>query len=638
MAVTPQDDGPRFPPGFDAFLLEGFEGLNTKAKRPAIKDQEFGWSENIIPIGAANARMMWGADAPIYTASGGLTIINTCFYNIGSTAYGIAFLDDGSADQFTLSTGAVVQVGAAGTFWANGNVDTPTIAQWSDKGILIVSRVSANAYWAWDGVLYSPGDPAPSWLSGLDAPLSFTGDTNTSTSVTNVTPDPTVSGAVAGMTITDTAGDIPANTTITEFTTNTFTLSQAATGSTASDTLTLDWTMPFGISGTAIEIFLSRVWIVGGTFRLTSVASNGTDFSVANGGVGAQSTDSSLRVRYTGIKQANGYLYVFGDSQSAYITNVQTTATPTTTYQYTVIDPQIGTPWRDTIIPYGRSILFANTNGIFALYGSSANKISDPLDGIWNDDAADFAAVVPSCAVQTIFGIKVFLITVSTIDPTTQQRRTLMAMFDGKKWFMGSQVPAPILVAPQEIDSHLEAFGCDGRAIYDIFSVASESLPKLIVSKLWGGKYGYLSRKQALRFYSEVQALNNTSVDIAITLDTEALAIPLVTQFITFINNSGGGLQFQNNGFGNLSWTVQPTAQIQLDFGQTLTFVNNVGGILQFQNNSGDDLIFQTAASVSVNNLDGSGLLLGFTLATTSPDFILMSAGIGYIPKSPLGF
>ena len=62
-----------FPPGFNLFSLEGMEGLNTKAQRPAIKDQQWSWSQNFIPIGEANARVIWGVGGLNYTAPGGLT-------------------------------------------------------------------------------------------------------------------------------------------------------------------------------------------------------------------------------------------------------------------------------------------------------------------------------------------------------------------------------------------------------------------------------------------------------------------------------------------------------------------------------------------------------------------------------------
>jgi hypothetical protein len=516
-----------FPPGFQLFQLEGMEGLNTKAQRPAIKDQQFAWIENFYPIGEANARTLWGVGTTKYTASGMLTIVSYGFYNIGAVAYGIAFLSDGSADQFQLSNGTVTNVGPAGTFWTTNN-PTPTFAQFSNSGIVIVSTsgaVAADSYWAWDGALHKPGDAtSPVWLNGG----------------------------------TPTA-------------------------------------MPTGVAGTAIEIFLGRVWIVNGTNILTSAPSNGADFSTGSGGLTKPNQDSTLRVKYTAIRAANGYLYVFGDSECAYITNVQTSTVPTTTYQYTVIDPQIGTPWRDSVLAFGRSILFANTNGIYALYGSTANKISDELDGVWNDTVADFTTLVPSAGASTIYGIKTFIISVRTTPPGETSMRDIVCLFDGKKWFAGSQVPPPVLLAPQETDSHLACYGCDTTHIYETFAVASDTLDKKMVSKLWGGQYGFVARKQALRFYSEVQALGNTTASITGTLDTEA-------------GSSG----------------------ITATFAQDITFVNASNLPIQFQNSSNHYLFFQTNATISADNLNGSGLLLGFTITTTSPDFVFLRGGIGY--------
>lgn len=632
------DDVIQIPPGFKLFQLEGMEGMNTKAQRPAIEDQQLYWAQNFQLIGHANARTLWGAQSPIYAPPDGLTVEYKFFYNIGAVAYGAAFLSDGSADQFQLSNGAVINIAGAGTFFSAGHI--PHAVQWADKGILIVNDAGADNYWAWDGTLHSPGDPAPTWLSGLDAPLSFTGDTNTSTSITSVSPDPTVSGVVIGMGITDVDGDVPVHTTIDAQTTNTFTISNAATGSSSADTFTVDWMMPFGVAGTAIEIFLSRVWIVNGTTRLTSVASNGADFSTGNGGVSAPNTDSSLRVRYTGLKAANGYLYMFGDSECAYVTNVQTTSTPTTTYQYTVIDPQIGTPWRDSIIPYGRSILFANTNGIYALYGSSANKISDALDGIWNDTVADFSTVPPSAGVATIYGIKTFCISVRTTSLYTGDVETLVAMFDGKKWFMGSQVPAPILLAPQEVNSELTCYGSDGVSIFELFAVPNATLPKVLVSKLWGGDYGFIARKQAMRFYLEVQPIGDSDASVTMILNNENASQPATLAFtdLTFLNDSGEDLIFINNSSLELTFQSQTLVPPpgSVTFQQSLIFVNASGDVLQFVNNSGDDLFFQSTTSIAYNNVDGSGLLLGFTMTTQSKDLVVLRGALGYFNKTLL--
>lgn len=523
----------QFPPDYKLVQLQDMAGLNTKAQRPAIDDQQSSWLMNYIPIGKGNLRSMWDKGANLYTATGGKVIIQTFFYNISSTTYVAVFLDDGSAVQVQLSNGATTTIGAAGHFWSAGQV-TPHCTQWASSGILIVSQKGADSYWAWDGTLYNPGDASPSWLNGGT---------------------PT--------------------------------------------------TMPTGIAGSDIEIFLTRVWIVNNTNILTSAASNGADFATAHGGLVKPNTESSLRIGYTGIKQANGYLYVTGDSSTAYITNVQSSTTggvTTTTYQFTVIDPQIGTPWRDSLIPFGRSILFANTSGIYAVYGSSVNKISEALDGIWNTQKADFTTVVPSSAVATLFGIKVFQIAVKTTNPTTGTSQTMMACFDGQKWFMASQSSAPTQIQPQEVSSNLQCWGTDGTHVFPCFTTAGTGISKVVQSKLWEGEGGgFIVSKKALRFYSEVDQISSGGTTFTCTVDTDN---------------------------GSLAQTV--------DASQAVTWVNASNGIVQWQNGSGQNINWTSMATISVNNSNAYGLLLGFTLTSSSTDFVLERAGIGYVPYRPL--
>ena len=57
-----------FPPDFQYVGLEQWKGLNTKPKRAAIEDQQSYWLENIMPIGEANARAMYGKGTTLYTA------------------------------------------------------------------------------------------------------------------------------------------------------------------------------------------------------------------------------------------------------------------------------------------------------------------------------------------------------------------------------------------------------------------------------------------------------------------------------------------------------------------------------------------------------------------------------------------
>jgi hypothetical protein len=115
------------------FVLEKFGGLNTKANRPAIGDQEFSWLENLMPIGDGNMRCLPTNGSVLYTASGGLTIIYFYCYNINSNVYAALFLSDGSAVQVNLATLVATTIAGAGTFYPGSTVlgnPAPQASQW----------------------------------------------------------------------------------------------------------------------------------------------------------------------------------------------------------------------------------------------------------------------------------------------------------------------------------------------------------------------------------------------------------------------------------------------------------------------------------------------------------------------------
>ncbi len=583
-----------FPPTFRLFLLEEFKGLNTRANRPAIEDQQMAWCENWMPVGASNLRTMYGKGDAIYTPAS--SIVWHFQYNIGATTYSAVFLSDGSAVQVRLSDGATTTIGPAATFYNGG--DLPHAVQWANSGILIVSTAQANGYWAWDGTtLFAAGNFAPSWLSGLAAPIILTGDTNSNTSITNVSPNPLNAGVLINMGISSSSGDIPAGTLITAGGATTLTISNAATGSNAAQTLTIGWIMPAGIQGTAIETFQGRVWIINGATRLTSAALNGTTFAAANGGVTATSTDNTLRVRYVGIKESNGYLYLFADSSCYYVTNVQTTGTttPTTTYQYTPLDEQIGTPWRDTVTSFGRSVLFTNPNGIYSIFGSSATKISDALDGLFSN--ADFTALTPCASSFTLYNIKLFCLLLNATNVNSGLTYNMLAVFDGQRFWTATQESAPTFISAQETDSVLATYGTDGTSLFQLFTTPSATLTKTLISKLWGGQYGFLTYKSVLRLYAEVDSSSGELALLTVTVDN------------------------QNGSLNNPQVLSTPGI---------LQFVNNSGGALNFINNLSQPLVFVVNVSIGAYQGSGSGLLLGFTMTCTNKQVTLERLGIGY--------
>ena len=313
--------------------MQQWGGINTHNGRSAIDDNEFAWLQNFIPLGAGNMRTMWSNSVPIYSAPGGLTIVYYFFYNIATVQQCFVVLSDGTGYQVNPVTGTVVTVNNTPGFFYTGST-LPQAAQWNASGIIIVTESqNPSGYFAWDGsTLYTPGMAAPDWL-------------------TDQTP--------------------------------TF--------------------MPAGIHGSAVEVYQNRAWVTkppvgSGPGSIPSVIStsgpgNGATFSGVTGGGSAPQQDSSLRASFTAMQQANGFLYVFGDSNISAISNVQTVGSGVS-YSNQNVDPQTGTFWRDSVRPFsgsgiGTVIFFANPQGVFILSGGSVLKVSDDLDGLFaNMDVA----------------------------------------------------------------------------------------------------------------------------------------------------------------------------------------------------------------------------------------------------------
>ena len=126
-------------------VVKNFRGVNTKANRTAIGDDEFYWLENAMPIGYGNLKI-----TPTYDAVGSVTfshnVVNFFSANIGVTDYLIAFEDDGSCEYVNLTTNVKGTLASAGTFSTSGM----NISQWKNDRILIIDP--AKGYFTWDAV------------------------------------------------------------------------------------------------------------------------------------------------------------------------------------------------------------------------------------------------------------------------------------------------------------------------------------------------------------------------------------------------------------------------------------------------------------------------------------------------------
>lgn len=370
--------------------------------------------------------------------------------------------------------------------------------------------------------------------------------------------------------------------------------------------------MPQGLSGNAIEIFQSRSWVFNNGVGNFSAPGNGASFSGVAGGGSFPSTDSFLRRSFVAARQSNGFLYVFGDSSINVISNVQTSGAPAvTTFNNQNVDPQIGTPWPNSVQAYSRGLVFGNSSGIHALYGGSAEKIGDKLDGLFLNAQNVFSGAnpttSPSAAVAIVYGIRLYMLLVPVMDLFTGQFRNVLAVWDGKKWFLASQDSNLVYIASQEIDSVLTAWGTDGTNVFRLFASASGTLRKIVQSKLWSGD-GFVVTKDAFREY--LMAIDNSGAGYALT----------------------GTIDMQNENGGNsaaVSFASNTFA---------IVWLNASSGVIQWQNASNQNLSFTVVGlSLGGANVNATGALLGVTLQSTSPDFTIVAYALLYRNKAPIG-
>lgn len=367
--------------------------------------------------------------------------------------------------------------------------------------------------------------------------------------------------------------------------------------------------MPFGVQGTTIETYTSRVWISNGAAPTTppsknltvfTAAGNPADFTATNGGGSYLDNNSFARVGYHGLKQSNGFLYEIGDSSVDYVSGVATAGTPpVTTFNNQNIDPQIGSPWPNTIQVFSRSIVFANTFGVHALYGGAIQKVSNPLDGIYttvpaitgaNGESPTVNGIQPSGAVAIVFGIHIYCLLMPVVDTYTGETVNKLLCWDGQRWFTHQPSVTLVQIASEEINSVLTAYGTDGNAIYPLFKTPSTNITKVVQSKLWDTPAYYMIKK-AQRILGLFQSNNAMADSATISVDTE-------------------------NGSASVN-----TANL---FGAK--WINNFGQIVQWENNLGQIVTWQAIGkTVFVAPIDNAGVLIGLTLVTSAEDYTLIS-------------
>jgi hypothetical protein len=525
----------------DYHTTKDFDGVNTKANRTSIKETEFAWLENAMPIGHGNLKSV-----PAATTVAGVTFGSTVYYaqygNIGTTNYYLAFQTDGRCEAINVGTSAKVTVGAASTFSSSG----VQASQWNNTVIIIIDPT--NGYFQWDGTNLVK-------VGSLTFTLSGTGTGYTTATATVAVPNQTggtravISLTTNGTSITSVSAYGTGLTTGTGYTTvPAVTITSAGSGQTITAALVSQ-------PGTCIASFSGRVWIANGRTLYYTAAGTNNDFYSASAG-NIIFNDSTLIGNITQLVSANNFLYIFGVDSINVISDVRiNTTTGSTLYTNTNISASVGSDLPYAMMPYFRSIVFMNRYGVYALVGSTTSKISDALDGLF--PYIDFTKTV-SAGQVLIYNILCasFNFYYNGTSGTQGAAQYIQAVFFDKKWFFTYQGAVKYIVSIP-VSGSATIYSTTGSDLQTMYQSASTAQATKIQSALLG--MGNIIRdKVALKFGVEAilsQAIGN---NITITIDSENTTSPSVTlnnfQTVQWKNNSGAVVSWINNSLATVLW------------------------------------------------------------------------------------
>jgi hypothetical protein len=533
--------------GKDIILFSRFDGVDTQSDRHDLPKEKAAWLENIQPIGPNNNLCVPGPANAIATLTG-KTITKQWYFNYGlNTDYTLNFCSDGSATAARNPGGAKTTIAAPGTFSS-----LPDVTNWATQRALIADPTAG--YCSWDPVagLVVSGGVSPNTQVTNGGSLYAGGATvtyATSGSGTGATFTATVvGGVVTSVNLTNPGTGFAAGDTVT------LTIHAVAGGSGATATAHV-W--PFLTSVvTTLAVFDGRVWIGAANMLIwtgTGATYNGVgydDFLTADAAGSSIVNDPSLVHRITALRALNNYLFQFGDNSVTQIGNI-TVSGSTTSFSSTQLSSDQGTTFPDSVVSFNRLVLFGNTVGVFALFGSSVEKISDALDGVFR--RIDFSQPLKG-AVNDLNNIHTFLLLVKYNDPMSGARGLILGYMN-KKWFFISQGDSLVSIFTAIINGTTDTFSSSGDDITEILADPNAPVDIILSTSLTSHETPFESKKTVR--YATVQTLGAQN-QLSLLIESERMSEGnsySATNFIQFTGLGGMPIQFTGSGGAYLNFS-----------------------------------------------------------------------------------
>lgn len=515
--------------------MRAFKGINTQSSRTALNQDECAWLENLMPVGAAFMPAVPYQGTSIATIESSSSLHHAY---IGTINWMISFTAAGGAEAVNLGTSATVTIAPGATF------TTPAMDQWKSERIVIADP---SGMYSWDGlVFYPPGSVATVTVShngtGYTAVpvVSFTGGTAGTTASATAT---VTGGFVTSITL------VNAGTGYTAAPTVGFTGGTAGTAATATAYIT-----PTGTSygGTAIASYSGRVWTANG--RLINYTAPGTwyDSSTSNAAGNTIITEGFLSTAIKALQALDNYLYVFGDTSIFIIGDVKVSG-GITSFSLTTLSSTTGTTFPNSVTSLERAILFANRYGVYALFGATVQKVSDPLNGIFPN--IDFTQPVSAGLVQ-IYNILCYALNFKYTGTGNGEsnNRFLQALFFGGRWFLTSQGDDLKFIAASDVSGEQRLYGTGGTDLRRMYTDTTTSISTTIISALTPLEQPIFDKqvnRAGIEFTSPVQA------SVVFEVDTENVGQSTqvnASSSLTWFNNNNQQITWVNNAAQPITW------------------------------------------------------------------------------------
>jgi hypothetical protein len=336
-------------------------------------------------------------------------------------------------------------------------------------------------------------------------------------------------------------------------------------------------------SGQHIATFSGRVWVSNNRTVTFSAPNSYSDYRTSQAGGSFIVTDETLHSSIQQLVSANNFLYIFGTSSVNVISDVRVVS-GTTLFTNTNLSTGVGTPFPMSAVVYGRAVFFASVTGFYALYGSSAQKISSELDGLFplisglTSPAGLGGTPTVSAGVVVLNNILCLCFLFNYADPTQGITRPLLAVYFENKWFVASQgtnsgIGSLIHIVDNDVDGKSKLYGLDSAGnVYQLFEDASTEVPYRWQTAFWDFGAPILF-KQAIKAGIGVY-FPSQSASVVLNVDTE-------TNTNAFTLTGGNQLQFVGTGPITFVGTL-PIAWISGGYILLQTDVTNIGRYLGF--------------------------------------------------------